>query len=115
MSWDFTVTKPGTFQVSLGSYEISTGSGRTRKTIYEAGHKMVLTVADQERKFAVVRDQDNVERPSPYFKDIVSPAGSVTNPEAGTYQLILKPEELITSEGVGPALRWLRLVPSKGN
>ncbi len=111
--WKFLVTKPGKFKVSLGSYEIKTGTGRNRKYRYEGGHKMLIETAGQKISFITDKQIKNVEKPSPYNSDIVSNAGIVTIDKPGVYNLKLKPVKLNTKENVGLTVRWIRLKPIK--
>jgi alpha-L-fucosidase len=113
VSWDFVVTKPGSFKVALGSFEVKRGSGRSRKTIYEGGHKMMLSIASQNLNFNTETKINNVEKPSPYFTDIVSNAGRIVISKPGRYTLNLKAEKLNTKKDVGLTLRWIRLKPVK--
>ena len=113
LSWEFAAAKPGKFKVSLGTYEVSTGSGRTRKNIYEAGHQFALSLGGQELRCAVDSSQRRVEKPSPYFTDFVNEGGEVTLAAPGVYSLQLKPENLVSTQGIGCVLRWIRLQPVK--
>jgi alpha-L-fucosidase len=110
-SWNFVVTKPGTFEVSLGSFMVKRGSGRTRRAIYEGGHKLLITVDSQNLDFVTDKKMDNVEKPSPYFTDIVSKAGKITISKPGRYTLNLKPGNIVTKQDLGLTLRWVRLKP----
>lgn len=110
-SWDFSVLKPGTFEIALSSYEIKRGSGRNRKAIYEGGHNLSITLNGQEIKFTTDIEKNNIENPSPYFEDIIITAGRITISKPGKYSLQLKPVNLITKEEMGLTLRWVRLIP----
>ncbi len=110
-SWDFVVTKPGTFQVSLGSFQVKRGSGRTRRSVYEGGHKLTIEVASQKLNFITDTKMRDIEKPSPYFTDIVSTAGKINISKPGRYTLKLKPESIITTQKLGLTLRWVRLKP----
>jgi hypothetical protein len=55
---------------------------------------------------------DNIEKPSPYFTDIVSNVGKITILKPREYTLNLKPSSLVTKEKVGLTLRWIRLKPA---
>ena len=111
ISWDFVITKPGSFEISLASFEVKKGSGRNRKIIYEGGHKMTINVASQKLNFVTNIKENNLEKPSPYFTDIVSNAGIIKISKSGRYTLNLKPDVIITKENVGLTLRWVRLKP----
>jgi alpha-L-fucosidase len=111
ISWDFVITKPGSFEISLASFEVKKGSGRNRKIIYEGGHKMTINVASQKLNFVTNIKENNLEKPSPYFTDIVSNAGIIKISKSGRYTLNLKPDNIITKENVGLTLRWVRLKP----
>lgn len=110
-SWDFVVTKPGTFEVSLGSFMVKIGSGRTRRAIYEGGHKLKITVDSQNLNFTTDAKAKYIEKPSPYFTDIVSDAGKITITKPGRYTLNLKPQNIVTKQDLGLTLRWVRLKP----
>ncbi len=107
--WEFIVTKPGTFETSLGSFEVKKGTGRNRKSIYEGGHKLSLSIASQNLNFKTDIKKKNIEKPSPYFTDIVSYAGRILISKPGMYTLNLKPVSIVTEENVGLTLRWIRL------
>jgi alpha-L-fucosidase len=109
LSWKFGISQPGTFGVTLGSYAITSGGGRMRKTVFEGGHQLLLSIAGQNLSFRV--DSTSVERPSPYFTDIVSEAGRVSIPAAGIYTLQLRAKQIMTAEGNGCVVRWVRLRP----
>lgn len=111
ISWDFTVFKPGKFEVSLASYEVRRGSGRNRKIIYKGGHNLMIEAANQSIEFTTETEEKIIETPSPYFKDIVSVAGKINIQKAGKYTLRIKPIKLNATENVGLTLRWLRLKP----
>ena len=111
--WEFVVTKPGTFEVSLGSFEVKKGTGRNRKSIYEGGHKLSLSIASQNLNFKTDVEKKNIEKPSPYFTDIVSYAGRILISKPGRYSLNLKPISIVTEKNVGLTLRWIRLKPVK--
>ncbi len=111
VNWNFVVTKPGTFEVALGSFQVKRGGGRTRRSIYEGGHKMSLSLGEQHLDFTTETKMNNIEKPSPYFTDIVSTAGKIIISEPGKYTLDLKPSNIITKENVGLTLRWIRLKP----
>jgi alpha-L-fucosidase len=111
VSWKFTVTKPGSFEVSLASFEVKRGSGRNRRTIYEGGHSMTINVDSQKLDFTTDIKMDSIERPSPYFTDIISKAGKLKISKPGKYILNLKSKRIITKENVGLTLRWVRLKP----
>lgn len=110
-SWNFTVLKPGTFEIALASYEIKRGGGRTRRAIYEGGHNLIIDVNKQEIKFVTDVEKNKIENPSPYFQDIISIAGKVTISKPGKYSLKLNPISLVTKEEMGLTLRWVRLRP----
>jgi len=109
LSWDFTIDRPGRFRIDLGSYAITSGSGRTRKTLFEGGHQLMLGVAGQGLSFKA--DSSRTERPSPYFTDVVSEAGEVTISAPGSYTLQLRAKQLVTFQGNGCVVRWIRLRP----
>ena len=111
--WEFVVTKPGTFEVSLGSFEVKKGTGRNRKSIYEGGHKLSLSIASQNLNFKTDVEKKNIEKPSPYFTDIVSYAGRILISKPGRYSLNLKPISIVTEKNEGLTLRWIRLKPVK--
>ncbi len=113
VDWEFVVTKPGTFEVSLGSFEVKKGTGRNRKSIYEGGHKLSLSIASQNLNFKTDVEKKNIEKPSPYFTDIVSYAGRILISKPGRYSLNLKPVSIVTEKNVGLTLRWIRLKPVK--
>jgi len=85
VSWEFVVAKPGTYDVSIASFEVKRGSGRNRKIIYEGGHKLLITAAGQELHFTTDNEKKNVDKPSPYFEDIVSTNGKISFPGPGNY------------------------------
>ena len=109
LAWDFAVERPGKFRVLFGSYAITTGSGRTRKTTFERGHQLELGVAGKQFSFTV--DSTLVEQPSPYFTDIITDVGEVTITTAGNYTLSVKARQIKNIEGHGCVVRWVRLQP----
>lgn len=111
--WDFVVTNPGTFNIALGSFQVKRGSGRTRRSIYEGGHKLNISLADTKLEFTTDAKMIHVERPSPYFTDIVSNAGKITISKPGEYTLKLIADSIITKDSLGLTLRWIRLNPVK--
>ena len=72
---------------------------------------MTINVDSQKLDFTTDIKMDSIERPSPYFTDIISKAGKLKISKPGKYILYLKSKRIITKENVGLTLRWVRLKP----
>lgn len=107
LEWDFRVSKPGTFHVSLVTSEQKDG------TNWEGGHVVSVEVAGQTLKTVIDRDE-RVENPSnPYWPYVRSNAGTVRIEKPGTYKVAVKPESIEAQKKLGFTLVSVDLKPAQ--
>ncbi|MCI0388988.1 MAG: alpha-L-fucosidase [Acidobacteria bacterium] len=104
VSWDFKVTRPGTFELLVLTSEQKYGRD------WEGGHQVAAEVAGKKLQ-GTIADHGKEENPTnPYWKYVVSKIGRVSLDKAGKYKLALKPETVQSAKGLGLTLVSVKLV-----
>jgi hypothetical protein len=112
LGWNFKVLQPGSFDVVL----ISSGQKNNHK--WEGGHEVAIEVAGQKITGTMANDGEENDPVKPYWNYwnyVVSKLGRVTIPKAGSYQLSLKPEAILSEQKLGLTLVEVKLVPAQNN
>ena len=106
VDWKFQVSQPGTFEVRLITSEQKYGNG------WEGGQHVAVNVAGKALD-AVVKNDGKLDNPgNPYWPYVISKLGSVTVPQAGEYQLSLKPQSIESPKGYGLTLVSVEMAPA---
>ena len=106
MSWRFTVSAPGKFDLSLISSEQKYGAG------WQGGHKIKVNVDGKDIP-GVVANDGHFDNPSnPYWPYVISKFGRVEITKSGEYTLTLKPETILNEKPFGLTLVYLKLTPA---
>ena len=105
VSWDFKVTSPGTFDVTVLTSEQKYGRA------WEGEHQVAIEVAGKKLQGTVANHGKQENPGNPYWKYVVSKIGQVTIDKPGKHNVILKPEMLKTEKGFGLTLVAVKLIP----
>ncbi|HYJ46720.1 MAG TPA: alpha-L-fucosidase [Pyrinomonadaceae bacterium] len=105
LSWDFKVSRPGTFDVVLLTSEQKYGRD------WEGGHTVDVEVAGQKLKGTVENNGKEENPANPYWKYVISKVGRVRVDKPGKYSLELKPETIRAEKKLGLTLVSVKLIP----
>ena len=107
VDWDFKVTKPGTYDVTLLTSDQKYGKD------WEGGHQVTIDVAGQMLK-GTVTDNGKAEDPSnPYWHSVISKIGRVKIAAPGKYTLALRPDAIESQKNLGLTLVSVELKPAE--
>ena len=110
MTWDFTVFKPGRYNVVAVSSEGRSSFSRTPD--WEGGHRVNVSVAGQSIEAALADNGRSVNARNPLWRDVRSDVGQVEISKAGQVKLMFKPVAINTEKKMGLMLRALELSPA---
>jgi alpha-L-fucosidase len=98
MEWEFQVSRPGTYDLSVITSEQKDGRG------WEGDHKVILETAGAT--FSAILNADaKVDNPAnPYWPYVRSDVGRVRFDKPGTYTLAFKPEAIESAKKLGLTL-----------
>lgn len=113
MTWDFTVFKPGRYNIVAISSEGRSSFSRTPD--WEGGHKVDVSVAGTTVQATLADNGRVVNARNPLWKDVRSDIGQVEIPRAGPVKLTLKPIAINAEKKMGLMLRAVELAPVRAN
>jgi hypothetical protein len=107
MEWEFQVSRPGTYELSVITSEQKDGRG------WEGGHKLSIDAAGTTLEGVVDADA-KVENPAnPYWPYVRSDFGRVRIDKPGTYRVALKPQSIESAKKFGLTLVSVNLKAAK--
>ena len=108
LTWNFSIEKPGTYQVDIVSAETGSHGSPT----WAGDHVIRISSGAQQFETTIKADSKEYNPRTMYWKLVHSKSGTLTFDKAGTYQLTLVPVSF-TAAKEGFTFREIDLVPVK--